>query len=503
MLRQARTGKAVADALEIPWRQLKHLLYDIPESSRYKTWTIPKKTGGTRTIESPRKGILLLQKKAASILEIAYRPGPWVKAFTKGSSVTSNAAIHCRKRWVLNIDLEDFYGAINFGRIRGLLMKKPFNIPQSAASVLSHLLAHKNHLPQGAPSSPLVSNMAAWVLDKHLIRIAKKHKLTYSRYADDITLSSTRQAPPPEIISWEGTYPAMTNLKIGQELSNAILRSGFKPNLKKLRLLPASVRQDVTGLTVNTMPNVRRCYIRNLRAMLNSWEKRGIVDAELHHIKNFAINAPDINEDEMNGKYFKSVIYGHMAWLKSVSAGEGQVYLGLCSRIAKLDSNPPKFILDGKENFNMFDFFICHAGEDKASIATPIAEVLEQAGYTIFIDNLQIKWGDSFVQRINSALGRSKYVIAVLSSRSVNKAWPMKEVNAIIANEIGRENMRLLPLMVGSKTDIDKILKMNPLLDDKHYLIWDGDPAKVLAKAISLIPRPSTDRVDGISENPS
>jgi RNA-directed DNA polymerase len=464
---------------------LKFLLYDQPASRRYTSWKIRKKSGGSRQIDSPCIGIRICQEKAAAILKPTYRVGPWVQAFNDGSSVVQNGRQHSKRPWVLNIDLSDFYGSINFGRVRGLLMSKPLHFPNTSASILAHLITYENRLPQGAPSSPLISNMIAWALDKNLLRLAREEHVDYTRYADDISFSSKKKHPPSALVTWEGQYPARYRLSIGDPLLKAISCSGFLINERKIRLQLSSVRQEVTGLTVNEFPNVQRTYIRNLRAMLNSWSKRTLAGAEAYHIENFAKNPYRKIDSENAGEYFKSVVYGHMAWLKSV-VGDSQVYLRLCARLAKLDENPPRFIQYGKGENGVYDFFICHAGEDKDSVARPLEKALSDEGYSVFIDEGRIKWGDSFVGKINGALDKSRYIIAVLSANSVDRAWPKREIEAVIASDLTGANTKLLPLMVGTDEVINTIKKKYPLLCGQHYVRWEGDPAKVVEKARTL-----------------
>jgi RNA-directed DNA polymerase len=133
-----------------------------------------------------------------------------------------------------------------------------------------------------------------------------------------------------------------------------------------------------------------------------------------------------------------------------------------------------------------YDVFLCHASEDKEDIAKPIFEDLSNAGIIVFLDDKYIKWGDSFVEKINHALGKAKYVIAILSSNSVTKAWPVKEINASIAREIvGKQ--KFLPLMVGDGKEIQSFQDEMPLISDKKYLIWKNDTSEIVDKIKSLM----------------
>ena len=126
----------------------------------------------------------------------------------------------------------------------------------------------------------------------------------------------------------------------------------------------------------------------------------------------------------------------------------------------------------------MFDIFIGHASEDKAEIAVPIFEECKKQGLNAFIDKEYMKWGDSLTAKINNALGKSKYFLAIMSEHSVGKPWPEKELNSAISLEIAGEQ-KVLPLIVG---DHKVILKKFPLLHDKFHVAWNNNPEEIVAK---------------------
>ncbi|HBL5957727.1 TPA: retron Ec67 family RNA-directed DNA polymerase/endonuclease, partial [Listeria monocytogenes] len=185
-------------------------------------------------------------------------------AFTKDKSIITNAEIHKNKRFVLNIDLEDFFKSFHFGRVQGYFEKnKNFLFPKNIATVLAQLTCYNGSLPQGAPSSPIITNLICNILDMKLLKIAKKYKLDYSRYADDLTFSTNNKNFEEK--SEEFFY----------QLEIIIKQSGFKINPKKTRLQYKTSRQIVTGLVVNKKVNVTREFYKNTRAMANSLYKTG------------------------------------------------------------------------------------------------------------------------------------------------------------------------------------------------------------------------------------
>ncbi len=168
--------------------------------------------------------------------------------------------------------MEDFFGTINFGRVRGFFIKdSSFMLAEGVATLLAQIACHNNSLPQGAPSSPVISNLVGNILDARLTHLAKRARCTYTRYADDLTFSTNLKEFPPEV-SIKGVDGVW---KVGRELEREITRSGFSVNARKTRMSLRQSRQSVTGLVVNEKPNVARDYYRKVRAMCDSVFRTG------------------------------------------------------------------------------------------------------------------------------------------------------------------------------------------------------------------------------------
>jgi len=454
-----QTDNDVANILEIPVGQLLYILYTQKEN--YNSFSVKKKSGKNRLIESPKSSLKILQNKLRPLIEAHYRIKKPVHGFVgNGKGIISNAEQHKKKTYVLNIDLKDFFHSVNFGRVQGIFKNTPFNMGTAAATVLAQLCTHNKRLPQGASTSPVLSNLASATLDKKLVQIAKKFHLTYTRYADDITFSSNKVFSPL-IIKQDLMENGEYNQKIGSVLEQAIKESGFYVNHDKTRLQHKSQRQEVTGLVVNEGVNINRKFIRKIRAMINEWSK-DLLEAEKRFIKiRYHAGDSKIDTSKLNGSIYKKAIYGNLSFIRMVKGEDHSPYLTLCKRVLELDSNPPKFVSKLKEVFNMYDIFICHASEDKDNVAKPLYDSLEKRGIKSFIDCVAIDWGDSLVGKINTALQKSKYVVTIISENSVNKAWPMKEVHTVLSIEINSEQTKLLPLMVG---DGESLIKKLPLL---------------------------------------
>lgn len=127
------------------------------------------------------------------------------------------------------------------------------------------------------------------------------------------------------------------------------------------------------------------------------------------------------------------------------------------------------------------DVFICHTSQDKTSVVSPLVNAFSKEGISFWVDQGEIGWGDSITRKVNEGLSKSQYVIVVLSTTFLGKNWPEREFFAILNQEASSGEVRLLPLLVGSKNERDNILQHYPLINDKLFLVWEGktDPIVV------------------------
>lgn len=271
----------VADLLGFKPSYLAYVLYKLPDAAKYEKFTIPKKAGGEREISSPvgplkdaqRALSDLLNECRDEILEATPRK-PLSHGVRKKLSIVSNARNHTNRRYVLNVDLADFFPTFNFGRVRGFFLKdKDFELDEKIATLLAKIACFENALPQGSPCSPVIADMIAHLLDVRLVQLAKKHHVTYSRYADDLSFSTNQKEFPAELAlpaeAADGSWIA------GDALVKVIEKSGFLLNPTKTRMQIKGSRQLVTGLTVNAKANVTRTYWRSLRSMCRSMYETG------------------------------------------------------------------------------------------------------------------------------------------------------------------------------------------------------------------------------------
>jgi retron-type reverse transcriptase len=274
-LKEAKNLADLAKLLGFTPSGLSYILYKLDPKKKYRTFEIKKKTGGTRTINAPDERLSLLQTRLSEqlykcVAELKHEnPRFWQAShgFQKSRTILSNAAMHRRRYFVFNIDLENFFGTINFGRVRGFFINdRQFKLEPSVATVIAQIACHENALPQGSPCSPVISNLIGNILDSRLLALARDARCTYTRYADDLTFSTNEILFPTEIaVNVHGS-----KWIVGSKLRSEIEDAGFKLNEVKTRMSLRQSRQTVTGLVVNVKPNVAQDYYRSVRAMCNA-----------------------------------------------------------------------------------------------------------------------------------------------------------------------------------------------------------------------------------------
>ncbi|MDD3810010.1 MAG: retron Ec67 family RNA-directed DNA polymerase/endonuclease [Erysipelotrichaceae bacterium] len=271
-LYKVKTKRDLADALGIPYRKLTYMLYIYKIENFYESFEIDKKSGGKRRINAPRGDLLDLQRQLAMMLADVYdninencRTFSNIShGFEKRKSIITNAKMHKNKRYVLNLDISDYFDSFSFARVMGFFIKNSnFEMSIEAATVLAQLTCYEGKLPQGAPTSPIISNMICRILDLRIAKICKRNKVVYSRYADDLTISTNNK------------YFIENYEDFVSKLRDEIERFGLSINEKKTRLLTNYARQEVTGLVVNRKISIKREYCKDTRAMLHQLLKTG------------------------------------------------------------------------------------------------------------------------------------------------------------------------------------------------------------------------------------
>ena len=287
-LKAAATLSDVAKLLGFKPKAVSYILYKRPAATKYKTFQIPKRSGGQRTIKAPVDALKVLQRKLSDLLQDCVdeinaannRKDRTAHGFKRKRSIITNARQHRHRRWVFNLDLENFFPSINFGRVRGFLIKnRDFELHKDVATVIAQIACHENSLPQGSPASPVISNLIAHLLDIRLVTLAFEAGCTYSRYADDLTFSTNKKEFPEDIAVPSGANGTASHSWLpGEVLQKVIERTGFRINAKKTHMMYRTSRLDVTGLVVNKKINVRWEYRHNVRAMVHNLVRTGVFE---------------------------------------------------------------------------------------------------------------------------------------------------------------------------------------------------------------------------------
>jgi RNA-directed DNA polymerase len=184
-LRAAKTRYDVAALLNYKPSAVSFIVYKIPKAAKYTTFDIKKKGGGERRIDAPIPKLKALQKRLADILyeclreieESNKRKNKLSHAFRKGYSIITNAKAHKSRRYVLNLDLQNFFPSLNFGRVRGFFLKNnQFKLAEPVATLLAQIACNDGVLPQGSPCSPILSELLTHFLDMRLVRLAERNR---------------------------------------------------------------------------------------------------------------------------------------------------------------------------------------------------------------------------------------------------------------------------------------------------------------------------------------
>ena len=359
-LNSAKVREFGAGAWPFTMAQIRYFSDPRNNSLWYGHHSIPKKSGGTREILSPVWMLKMLLESAGNLLQECYDAPETVMGFVPGRSIADNASKHVGKNYVYNADLKDFFPSITQKRVKVALMHPPFSFGADAAHMLSGLccahadIARKGReiysemkrkqwageggkvsyrsevpatLPQGAPSSPVLSNAVCVRLDRRLAGLARRFEVTYTRYADDITFSSNQN------VFREG-YSFL------KEFRKIIADEGFTLNDGKLRLQKKGQRQEVTGLIVNSKVNVCRKYIRDLGSLLYIWERYGVDTAYArflrHNVDWRKTEDNAIHDSVLFRPHMVETIQGRLAYIRMIRGKDDPVWSRLNDRFLKL-----------------------------------------------------------------------------------------------------------------------------------------------------------------------
>lgn len=284
----------------------------------YKTFKLRKKTGGYRWISVPDEELKIIHRRLNKMIFEIIKPSISTQSFIKKSSIRTNAIIHANAKTCLNVDLYRFYESVSDKRIYGYLHGLGYhpNVAYTLAQLVTIKLPkgywqevrqenrfkskYKNQkprvLPQGSPCSPFISNLILIKLDHRIKEACDRFKFSFSRYADDITISSKSK----DIL-------ALSTIK------KIIRDEGFTVNINKVLYKRSSSRMEVTGLTINTGVYVRKTLLKKIISHLYYCKKFG-VKSHLNKIGSVKSN-------------YKDWLLGNILFINSIEPTKAKILL--------------------------------------------------------------------------------------------------------------------------------------------------------------------------------
>lgn len=249
----------LAHFLHLPRHRLFRWFRDT--SSCYLPVELPKKGGGVRHLHVPNATLKNVQRRILHEILLHLPISPYATAYVKGKRLSDNAVPHCGHRYLLKLDITDFFGSIRFDQVYSAAFNTT-RYPKLIGVMLTALCCYEDVLPQGAPTSPTLSNVVMRQFDNRIGEWCKKRGITYTRYCDDMTFSAD--------------IPLYT---VYRKVHSMLGDMGFSLNEKKTRFVTRASRQSVTGLTVNEQVAVSSDYKRDLRQQVHYALKFGFADA--------------------------------------------------------------------------------------------------------------------------------------------------------------------------------------------------------------------------------
>ena len=230
----------------------------------YRTFELPKKSGGVRQISSPRLFLKVVLRFLNDYFFSQLRVHNSVQSFQKSRSIIDNARLHQNRTYVASIDIQNYFGSITTDNVRSLLLGNGFD--NSSSSVIAGLCTKDNALPQGAPTSPVISNAYLYSFDEEMHQSCQARGQTYSRYADDIAISGDDKAQIMHAV----------------DQARRILHQdyGLSLNPKKTRIASKHSQQNVTGIVVNEKLLPPRKNRMKIRAAFHVAKKFGLKDVK-------------------------------------------------------------------------------------------------------------------------------------------------------------------------------------------------------------------------------
>jgi RNA-directed DNA polymerase len=290
------------------------------KDNRYFEFTVKKKNRNNRQINAPDEYLKRVQQLLNILLQIIFEDKVHfnTNGFLYNRNIVRNAKPHIGKRFLLNIDIQDYFPTINFRRIKTVLGLSPFDCigdKEFIGFIIANLCVQNGKLPQGAPTSPIISNIVTQRLDRKISKLCHSQKIKYSRYADDLTFSANKNHFSDGFL---------------KQVENILNEEGFVINTEKTRIKTLRDRQEVTGIIVNQKLNVNRKFIKKTRTILHNWEKSGAEYAQKVFNANYA-------EKEKGFPDFRRVLSGYIHFIGLVRGKNDELFNNLLLKFGYLN----------------------------------------------------------------------------------------------------------------------------------------------------------------------
>lgn len=303
---------ALAEFLQLEVDALKKLA----EKPDYLQFFIPKPGGEKRLIESSQNQLKWLQKRLAYFFQAVYYPIRPACAYgavlatadeEQPRNVYTNALQHIGQKWLVNLDLRNFFHTINTGRIYEMLKRPPFAFNPKAARLLSRLITFEGRLPMGSPTSPILSNLACLPLDEKLATLAEKAGWAYTRFIDDMSFSSKKK--------FKGKHL--------DKITEIVREEGFEVNEDKVEVSRIRDEPEVTGLVLRSdKPDVSKAFLRELARNI-----------DVYH----ALTEPELLSRNIFPAWlirrFRNFLHGQLNFVKFIRGEGDSSYLKLKARL--------------------------------------------------------------------------------------------------------------------------------------------------------------------------
>ena len=272
-------------------------LYSISNNlgKHYKKVQIPKRSGGVRKLTIPDNILKFVQRSINDNLLFNMPVSPYASAYRSGVSLTENAKPHVNKDWIVKLDIHKFFDSVMYSTVK----EKAF--PESIYSedlrvLLTMLCYYNDSLPQGAPTSPAISNIILYDFDLRVGNLCRKRNIAYTRYCDDMTFSGNGEMP--DIVSF---------------IRDELRKEHLFLNEAKTVIAKRGMKQEVTGIVVNEKLNIPRDYIRKIRQEVYYCRKYGVEE----HISKAGI--------PMSRAEYLGNLYGRINYVLSVTPGNDEI----------------------------------------------------------------------------------------------------------------------------------------------------------------------------------